>query len=140
MNRVLIVDDDVQQQKTIEHAARLAGFTEKQIVIVGTEADAELAIEKPFALAVVDIMLTPKREEEGIRLVKSIKKQQPECLIISLTTKAKRDSGVRALKAGACDFIRSDDDPEYVNWVALLQLRIALWKAVIDDRSLSQPA
>jgi DNA-binding response OmpR family regulator len=66
--RLLIVDDDPRQQRAIRRAARDAGFDDAGIVVVASETEAEAELDEPFEFAVVDIMLTEDRREEGVRL------------------------------------------------------------------------
>ena len=131
MNRILIVDDDPEQQKDIQRAARLAGFAGRQLVTVGTVQEALEALDESFSLALVDIMLTPSEAEEGVDLIREIKKRQPDCVVLAITTKAPMQSGSRALPAGASDFVPSNRSPSN-EWVAFLSSRIELWADVIS--------
>lgn len=138
MSKVLLIDDSRDQLDAIARAAHTAGFAENEISRADTEEQArELIRTHHFQLAVVDIMLTPDMMEEGLRLIAYLAGSSPDCRIIALTTKAGTEAGVKALRAGADDFVSSRW--QNVNWVSLLSQRMMLWKGLIEEQYQGAP-
>lgn len=134
MAKLLIIDDDEKQRESISEAALDAGFTKDKLLFAESETEANQQIEDhEVQLAIVDIMLTPERKEEGLRVIRRLRSKQPLCRVIALTTKVGNESGIRALKAGAHDFVSARWP--FINWRVLLTQRIALWKGVIEENA-----
>jgi DNA-binding NtrC family response regulator len=128
--KLLIVDDDNEQGQDVLLAAREVGFG--NIYQAKGLQDAYRLIEsEDFPVAVIDIMLSkPETKKEGLHVIKRLHELQPQCLIIALTTRDQTGQvGVEALEAGAHDFI--DGCWKYINWKALLEQRLILWRGLI---------
>jgi CheY-like chemotaxis protein len=133
MFSILIADDEDRQRENITRVAREVGFPPECIIEAVSEAQAiDLIKRQAFGVAIIDIMLAdPPVGEEGIRVIRELSALQPDCRIIALTTKKEGTAvGVRALEAGAHDFVSSKLD--LVNWTALLRQRVSLWKGVVE--------
>jgi CheY-like chemotaxis protein len=129
---LLIVDDDADQMQRFSAAASDAGFCTAETKKAASEEEAYALLRAHnFQLAIVDLMLThPPDREEGLRVIARLRKEQPDCRILAITTKVGTDSGIRCLEAGAHDFISSKWAD--VNYLELLYERLRLWKGVID--------
>jgi ActR/RegA family two-component response regulator len=128
---LLVVDDDPKQLAKIVRAAREAGFEEIVQASNHYEAETKL-VNETFQIAVVDLVLSDSdfSPEDGLELVQMIRNAQPECRVIVLTTKLDTDAGIRAMVAGAHDFISSKWLA--VNWEELLVQKLKLWKGFVE--------
>jgi two-component system NtrC family response regulator len=129
--RLLLVEDDQPQRKT------LAGFLKKRGYVV---VEAESA-EQGLAMAAeqqVDLLLTDLRlgGPDGIELLQQIKNHHPDIQSLVLTAYGTVDDAVRAMKAGAYDFVSKPVDLDRLETLVEKALeRVELAK---DNRSLRQ--
>lgn len=98
-NRILVVEDDKPISELICMNLSIAGY-EPIPVYDGNEVERILETERPFDLALVDIMLPGK---DGFELMEVLKEMQLP--FIYLTAKADINSKVKGLKSGAEDYI-----------------------------------
>lgn len=137
--KLLIVDNEPEQLDKDWQAAKEAGFHEREIVSATSVADAEVKLmSETFDVAVVDLVLTEPElgsddPEEGLGLIRLIHRYQPECKIVALTRKLDNEVGIRAMMAGAQDFVCSRWI--YINWKELLVQRLQLWRGVVGGRN-----
>ncbi|MBN2362449.1 MAG: sigma-54-dependent Fis family transcriptional regulator [Deltaproteobacteria bacterium] len=104
---LLVVDDDAPQRTT------LAGFFRKRrhrVLEAASAAEAELAAQQHD----VDLVLTDLRlgGPDGVALLIAIKQRRPDVQAIVLTAYGTVDDAVRAMRAGAYDFVAKPVDLE----------------------------
>lgn len=140
-SRLLIVDNEPRQLAMIERVAKGVGFQDAEIVGVASAADVESHLTHSFEIAVVDLVLSPAEDgadypEDGLSLISSIHRVQPQCVIIALTRSQDPDAGVRAFIAGARDFVCLRWN--FINGEQLLAQRLRLWRGVVlgQDKAL----
>ena len=97
---VLVIDDDV------DFAASLAGLIQLDGYDVAVAHDAEAALarlgqHRP-AVALVDVRLGLG---DGIELVRRLRRQDPDLVCVTVTAYASIDTAVKALQAGAYDYL-----------------------------------
>jgi ActR/RegA family two-component response regulator len=135
MNKLLIVENDSADRDAIAQKAWAVGFPKDSLVFAWTEEQAyDLIRQESFQLAVVDICLSeppkPDEQAEGYRVISRLHQQQPDCRIIAKTRQLGIAFARKAMSCGAHDVISSRWD--YLDWKALLQQRLDLWKRVLD--------
>lgn len=102
MNRLLVVDDDIQMLAALEAALRHKGH------IVETAANAIDAVSKlnkftdPVHAVITDLKMPGM---DGIELVNHVRRTTPNLPIIVLTAFGTVQTAVEAMKAGANDFL-----------------------------------
>lgn len=103
--RVLIADD---QQLIRQGIATLLGL-EDGLLVVGQAEDGQEAIEKARALSpdivLMDIQM-PKMN--GIEALITIRREQPDCKVLMLTTFDDDAYIVQSLRAGSCGYLLKD--------------------------------
>ena len=103
--RVLVVDD----QELIRQGIATLLSLESGITVVGKAESGEAAIELSKTLS-LDIVLMDIRMPgmNGIEALKIIRREQPDCQVLMLTTFNDDDHIVQALQAGACGYLLKD--------------------------------
>jgi two-component system, OmpR family, KDP operon response regulator KdpE len=97
--RVLVVDDEPQIVRALKVVLREAGF---QAVAAETAAEAlDLAAVRPPEAAIVDLVLP---DSDGIEVTRTLR-QWSEMPIVVLSAVGDEDQKVRALEAGADDYV-----------------------------------
>ncbi len=121
---ILLVEDDRPQRKT------LRGFLEKRGYHV-IDAESAEAASKVDSGIVIDLLLTDLRlgGPDGIDLLEALRERSPDLQAIVLTAYGTVDDAVRAMRAGAYDFLSKPVD--------LTRLEILIEKA-LEKSSLSQ--
>jgi DNA-binding NtrC family response regulator len=116
--RILLVDDDELDRRMIEYFVTQAGLPYDLILARNVaEAIAHLCMGK------LDLVLTEYRLPDGYGL--EVQQYARHIPCIFLTRVASRDSIVRAMKAGASDFLIKDSQ-----WVYLRELPLAIQEAL----------
>lgn len=105
MNRILIIDDEVQIRTLLARMMELEGYEVCQAGDCGS-ALRQLEKQKPD-VALCDVFLP---DGNGVDLVSSIKKAAPGVEVILLTAHGNIPDGVQAIKNGAFDYITKGDD------------------------------
>jgi len=129
----------IKDNGTTEEVVRLAqdaGFAADDILVARSQEEALSLLEKLIPdIAVVDPHLTPHNErlEDGIDVIRTLRGKSKECIIICFTMGSNTELGVRALQAGAQDYI--DASWPRVNWCALLREKLILWRDVALGRA-----
>ncbi|MCP4600114.1 MAG: sigma-54-dependent Fis family transcriptional regulator [Proteobacteria bacterium] len=105
VSRILLVEDDVPQRKT------LAGFLTKrgyEVIEAGSAMQAESEAKKND----LDLLMTDLRlgGPDGIELLYTLKRRHPEIEALVLTAYGTVDDAVRAMRAGAYDFLTKPVD------------------------------
>ena len=108
--RLLVVEDDGDISYVIRFMLEREGFT-VELASDGREAEARIAAGDPPALAVLDVMLP---FVDGFQLLKKIRATQAwsSVPVIMLTAKSQEGDIVRALDAGASDYVVKPFQPE----------------------------
>lgn len=125
--RVLIVDDEPDIRELLEITLSRMGLDTVSAATLG-EAYVLLDDERPLQLCLTDMRLP---DGNGIDLVEHIQATQPSLPVAMITAHGNVDSAIRALKAGAFDFISKP--------VALEKLRSLISAALELDAINSTP-
>lgn len=105
MNKILIIDDEVQIRSLLARMLELEGYEVCQAGDCKT-AIKQLEIQSPD-IALCDVFLP---DGNGVDLVLNIKKIAPNVEVILLTAHGNIPDGVQAIKNGAFDYITKGDD------------------------------
>lgn len=109
MARVLLVDDDALIRTSESEILRREGHT------VHTAADAATAREiwnrGPLDVAILDLVLPG---QGGIEALADLTRSHPDVVVMIQTGYADLDSALRALRAGATDYLRKPVPPEHL--------------------------
>ena len=115
---LLIVEDEETLRESLGRLFQKAGY------VVETAASAEEGLEKfsknTFDVVVSDILLPGI---DGIELLERLKEAEPGQIFIVMTAYAALDTAVRALRAGAYDYIMKPVMHEEIKQVVLNSLR-----------------
>lgn len=108
--RLLVVEDDADISFVIKFMLEREGFA-VEVANDGREAEARIAAGDPPALAVLDVMLPFM---DGFQLLKKIRATAAWSAVpvIMLTAKSQEGDIVRALDAGASDYVVKPFQPE----------------------------
>ncbi|GAB4302635.1 MAG: sigma-54 dependent transcriptional regulator [Myxococcota bacterium] len=107
--RILLVDDDESFRQVVEYHLKESGYA-TETAQDGREALA-LFIRSPFPVVVTDLKMPVM---DGLELLKRVKDKSPETVVIVITAFGDIDTAVKAMKAGAYDFIPKPTDREYL--------------------------
>ncbi|MDD4627869.1 MAG: response regulator [Candidatus Peribacteraceae bacterium] len=132
----LAVIKDNGTTKEVVRLAQDAGFAAEDILVARSREEALTLLEKLIPdVAVIDPHLTPHNErlEDGIDVIRTLRGKSKECIIICFTMGSNTELGVRALQAGAQDYI--DASWPRVNWCSLLRERLNMWRGVALERA-----
>jgi len=100
---VLVVDDDETVLEYLESTLVMSGY-EVTTAETATDAIGKLqARPEPFPLILCDIMMPGI---DGIGLLKIIKKNFPDSMVVMMTAYSSTDSAIQALNAGAFAYLR----------------------------------
>ncbi|MBS1532497.1 MAG: sigma-54-dependent Fis family transcriptional regulator [Bacteroidetes bacterium] len=123
--RLLIIDDEDRLRNLLARILQLEGYD------VATSASAKEGLKKlqhdTFNVVLSDVKLP---DINGIELTEQIKKNWPTTEVIVLTAYGTINDGVKAIKAGAFDYITKGDDNEKI--IPLVSK--AMDKAILQQR------
>lgn len=103
--RILIVEDEVTLNKTIAEGLQEFGY---QADCAENFKDAEYYIGiRNYDLVLADWMLP---DGDGVDLINIIKQKCPRTAVVMLSAKEDKESEIKALKAGASDYIKKPFD------------------------------
>ena len=115
--RILIVEDEVTLNKTIAEGLQEFGY---QTDSSENFKDAEYYIGiRNYDLVLTDWML---QDGDGVDLINIIKHKSPRTSVVVLSEKAEKESDIKALRAGADDYIKKPFDFDIL--VARLEARL----------------
>ncbi|MBE0491680.1 MAG: homeostatic response regulator transcription factor HsrA [Sulfurospirillum sp.] len=115
--RILIVEDEVTLNKTIAEGLQEFGY---QTDSSENYKDAEYYIGiRNYDLILTDWMLP---DGDGIDLISLIKQKSPRTAVVALSAKEDKESEIKALKAGADDYIKKPFDFDIL--VARIEARL----------------
>ena len=100
---ILVVEDDHIVASLLEHTLARRGYVVR-LAADGRTAAQFIAASPPPSLVLLDVMLP---YVDGFELIRQIRAQPAwrDVAVVMLTSKAQEDSVVRALEAGASDYI-----------------------------------
>ena len=102
---VLIVDDDKALRSFLSSILEDEGY---EVLLAATGAEGEALLEaKPVDVVLVDLRLP---DEDGISVLRKIKREEPDVQVIVLTAFGAVESAVEAMKLGAYDYINKPFD------------------------------
>jgi len=97
---ILVIDDEAIMQEILADFLREEGF---EVDIAGSgEEGLDLARERPYDCAIVDLMMPGI---DGIETMQALKGRDPELPVIMITAFASVESAVEAMKRGAHEYI-----------------------------------
>ena len=104
---IMVVDDELIVRESLK------GWLDKFGYAVATAEDARVALERvereAFDLLFVDIKMPGM---DGIELLKRVKEDQPDIIVVMITAHGSIESAIEAMKAGASDYLMKPFDPE----------------------------
>jgi putative PEP-CTERM system response regulator len=130
MNSILIVDDDERQRKqiywTLKDCYELFEAANRSETL-------QIISENSVDLVLLDLHLPPRENtpEEGMKLLKQIKKIQSEILVVVITADGDKKTSLEAVKHGACDYFTKPLDLEEVKVV----LKRALYRQSLQQEN-----
>jgi DNA-binding NtrC family response regulator len=104
---VLIVDDEAAIRESLEALLGLEGY-EVEVAATGREGLARLE-ERVFDLVLLDLALP---DRNGMEVLASIRAHDPQLSVIMITAYGTVENAVRAIQAGASNFIQKPWDNE----------------------------
>jgi two-component system NtrC family response regulator len=134
--RLLIIDDEERLRNLLARILQLEGY-EVIAAANGKEGLRKLQ-QEPFHVVLSDVKLP---DSNGIELTQQIKNNWPATEVIVLTAFGTINDGVKAIKAGAFDYITKGDDNEKIIPLvskamdkALLQQRVAELENKLNEK------
>ena len=107
--KILVVDDDSSLLGHLCRQMERKGFTATP---ASTLLEATRAIDrKRFTHAIIDLKL---EDDNGLDIVATLQKKQPQCRIVMLTGFGNIVTAVAAVKAGALDYLPKPADPDAI--------------------------
>jgi two-component system NtrC family response regulator len=102
---VLVVDDDKMISSFLDSILNEDGY---EVLLAETGAEGEtLLAERPVDIVLLDLKLP---DEDGISILRKIKRQDPDVQVIVLTAFGAVESAVEAMKLGAYDYVDKPSD------------------------------
>ncbi|MEA2116634.1 MAG: response regulator [Thermodesulfobacteriota bacterium] len=103
--KVILVDDEEEFIDLMSQRLETRGL--KVVAVTSGEKAVATAKDHNFDVAVVDLAMPGI---DGIETLKQIKARRPDMEVIMLTGQATVQSGIEAMKHGACDFLEKPVD------------------------------
>jgi two-component system NtrC family response regulator len=98
--KILIIDDDTSLRRVLEYNLQEAGY--QVIAAASGEEGLRLFSEESPALVITDMKMPGM---DGLQVLKAVKEQSPETLVMIITAFGTVDIAVEAMKLGAYDYI-----------------------------------
>ena len=121
-SRILVVDDDASLRRVMQVQLEQEGYA---VVTAASAQEAySLLLLRPFDLVITDLKMPG---QSGIEVLKQVKSQHPQTVVIVLTAFGTVETAVEGMKAGAYDFLTKPVHPEELSLVvarALDHLRL----------------
>jgi CheY-like chemotaxis protein len=108
--KILIVDDELHVRKFVSLIVRDLGAPAIVEASDGKEALAKYSAESPD-LVLLDVNMPVL---DGVNTLTALRKQDPEAVVIMLTSLANRQTIEKCLNAGAAGYIRKDTPRETI--------------------------
>ena len=129
LRRVLLVDDDAAVREALGQTLELADFDP---LTAGSFVEAKDHIGEGFAGVIVSDIRMPGRD--GFHLLDYARGQDPELPVILLTGEGDIPMAVRAMSAGAFDFLEKPCDPKDLR--AVISRALVTRGLVLENRAL----
>lgn len=110
VHRVLVIDDEPDVAATLRRVLLLCGVPEVVVCTDSTSVDEALRVHEPDV--VLSDLLMPGRS--GFEVLESIRRTSPRTLVVVVSAHSTLENAVRAVKAGAFDFLAKPFDPDSV--------------------------
>ena len=129
--RILVVDDE---KAICQNVAKILGKKDIEVVQAGSarEAFEELA-KKSFSLLISDLVMPG---QNGLELLKLVKKQWPLTKVLMMTAYASIDTAVKAIRLGALDYLPKPFTPDELRSLVDRALKGELLQAVPVENEL----
>ncbi len=98
--RLLIVDDEVAHMRALCDTLTIEGYATTGFE--SASAAIKAMVEQSFDLLLTDLMMP---ERDGVELLREVQQIDPDIVGIVMTGHATIDTAVKAMQAGACDYI-----------------------------------
>ena len=119
MSKLLVVDDERSLREVLQVVFRKEGHT---VTIASSFQEAALELKNTvFDLVITDIKMT---DGSGIDVLREVKSENAETLVIMMTAYATTENAIQALKMGAADYILKDNE-DFIE-----ELKIAVSKSL----------
>jgi DNA-binding NtrC family response regulator len=139
--RILIVDDEKDMLALLNRI--ISEESEHEVITQTDPAQAlELFKEQPFDLVITDLKM-PKMD--GIKVLESVKKMNPDVSVVILTAFATIETAVEAIRKGAYDYITKPFRRERIlltvekvmKWQEMVRENVSLRRALAEKESFS---
>ncbi|MDB5150233.1 MAG: response regulator, partial [Mucilaginibacter sp.] len=134
--KLLIIDDEERLRNLLARILQLEGH---EVITAGTGKEGLKKLQQDTIHVVLSDVKLP--DIDGITLSETIKKNYPNTEIIVLTAYGTINDGVKAIKAGAFDYITKGDDNEKIIPLvskamdkALLQQKVTELESKLNDK------
>ena len=108
--KILLVDDEVHIRKYVGLILKQLGTPVVSEAGNGHEAIVTFVTLKPD-LVLLDVNMP---HMDGLETLRTLKKLDPDCVVIMLTSLANRETVERALELGAVNYVRKDTPKEEI--------------------------
>jgi len=123
---ILIIDDEAAIRESLETLLQLEGYAVESAAS-GEEGLGRIA-ERSFDLVLLDFALP---DRDGIELLAELHRQDPQLLIIMITAYGTVENAVKAMQAGATNFVQKPWDNEKL----LADVRIAIARRKAEEEN-----
>jgi two-component system NtrC family response regulator len=100
LRKILVIDDDVSLRRVLEYNLQEEGY--EVVTADSGEEGLRLFAEESPPLVITDMKMSGM---DGLQVLKSVKAQSPDTLVIIITAFGAVDMAVEAMKLGAYDYI-----------------------------------
>ncbi len=130
---ILIIDDDKAVRSSLALILKQAGFP--TMTVEGPEEALAVAAEHPPELFILDMNFSVKTTgEEGLALLKELKRRLPDRPVILITAWGSIPLAVEGMKAGAADFITKPWNNDH--FLQTVKTALSLSRSALEDGSL----
>ncbi len=128
---ILIIDDDVAVRTSLELSMKQSGF--RALSASSPEEALSTLKSQPIELIIMDMNFSVETSgEEGLKLLKDIKRDSPNIPVILITAWASIQLAVEGMKTGAADFISKPWNNDHLLQSVNTALAISNSKKTID--------
>jgi DNA-binding NtrC family response regulator len=108
-NTILIIDDEINLRRSLALILERAGY---QVSLAANALEAMLLLKtRSFDLTFLDLKLP---DQDGISLLPQIRNEYPNMPVLILTAHATLETAIRAVRAGARDYLLKPLDPPLI--------------------------
>jgi two-component system, NtrC family, response regulator AtoC len=128
MEKILIIDDESFIRENVERILSEDGYT--VLGAASGQSAMELVTDEDLDLVLLDLNLGP---ENGIEVLKTLKKIDPELLVIVITGFGSVESAVDALKLGAFHYMKKPFKADALRVIVKLALQTQILKREVRN-------